>query len=151
MKVKEVAAPKAPKLDDDFDAHLDLLKHCIEVAEAFGTDQIRAFSFYPSEGEDIMQHHDEVMDKLKKELKVVEDSDMTAENLQELVKRFKALIKSRTKSSFPQDPNEQLWGAISAVFNSWSRSSTSSNDLNLFRDPSPENPSDTKPPFAPTQ
>ncbi len=63
---------------------------------------------------------EEVMDKLKKELNVKEDSDLTAENLQELVKRFKALIKQRTKGSFPQDPNEQLWGAISAVFNSWS-------------------------------
>ncbi|MEX0323508.1 MAG: pyruvate, phosphate dikinase [Puniceicoccaceae bacterium] len=63
---------------------------------------------------------EEVMDKLKKELKVTEDSNLTAENLQELVKRFKALIKSRTKSSFPQDAYEQLWGAITAVFNSWS-------------------------------
>jgi len=62
---------------------------------------------------------EEVMDKLKKELKKEEDTDLTAGDLKELVKRFKALIKVRTKSSFPQDPYEQLWGAISAVFNSW--------------------------------
>ncbi len=62
---------------------------------------------------------DHVMDELKKELKVEEDSDLTAENLQELIKRFKALIKSRTNSAFPENVYEQLWGAVGAVFSSW--------------------------------
>ena len=62
---------------------------------------------------------DAVMDKLKKELKVSNDSDLTAANLQELVKRYKALIKQRTKKSFPQDAYDQLWGAVGAVFGSW--------------------------------
>jgi pyruvate,orthophosphate dikinase len=49
----------------------------------------------------------------------IEDSKLTAEDQQELVKRFKALIKDRTGSEFPQDPWKQLWGAAGAVFGSW--------------------------------
>ena len=47
------------------------------------------------------------------------DVRLTVADLKELVQRFKALINERTGKSFPQDPNEQLWGAISAVFGSW--------------------------------
>ncbi len=44
---------------------------------------------------------EEVMDALKKEVKVTEDTDLTAEHLQELVKRFKKLIKDWTGKAFP--------------------------------------------------
>ena len=47
------------------------------------------------------------------------DSQLNFEDLQELVQRFKNLIKERTGKSFPQDPCGQLWGAIGAVFGSW--------------------------------
>ncbi|MDD5198931.1 MAG: pyruvate, phosphate dikinase [Terrimicrobiaceae bacterium] len=47
------------------------------------------------------------------------DSELTAEDQQELVKRFKALVKERTGHSFPDDPWEQLKGAAGAVFGSW--------------------------------
>src|SRR5947209_11552069 len=47
------------------------------------------------------------------------DVRRTVADLKELVQRFKALINERTGKSFPQDPNEQLWGAIGAVFGSW--------------------------------
>src|SRR5881275_423353 len=47
------------------------------------------------------------------------DVKLTAADLKELVKRFKALIKERTEKSFPQNPQDQLWGAIGAVFGSW--------------------------------
>jgi pyruvate,orthophosphate dikinase len=60
-----------------------------------------------------------VMDDLKKEVGKTEDSDLTAEDLQELITRFKGLIKDRTGSSFPQDVYKQLWGSVSAVFKSW--------------------------------
>jgi pyruvate,orthophosphate dikinase len=49
----------------------------------------------------------------------IEDSKLTAADQQELVLRFKALIKERTRSEFPQDPWKQLWGAVGAVFGSW--------------------------------
>src|ERR1700726_2180641 len=47
------------------------------------------------------------------------DVKLTVADLRELVDRFKALIKERTGKSFPQEANEQLWGAIGAVFGSW--------------------------------
>ncbi len=49
----------------------------------------------------------------------IEDPKMTVADLKELVVRFKKLIKERTGSEFPQDPWQQLWGAVSAVFGSW--------------------------------
>ena len=49
----------------------------------------------------------------------IEDSKLTAADQQELVVRFKALIKERTGKEFPQDPWKQLWGATGAVFGSW--------------------------------
>jgi pyruvate,orthophosphate dikinase len=47
------------------------------------------------------------------------DVKLKVEDLRELVRRFKELIKERTGKSFPQDPRKQLWGAIGAVFGSW--------------------------------
>src|SRR3954466_7132487 len=49
----------------------------------------------------------------------IEDSKLTAEDQQELVKRFKALVKERTGKAFPNDPWDQLRGAAGAVFGSW--------------------------------
>ena len=51
--------------------------------------------------------------------KDIVDSDLTAQDQMELVKRFKALVKSRTGKGFPADPWEQLRGAAGAVFGSW--------------------------------
>jgi pyruvate,orthophosphate dikinase len=47
------------------------------------------------------------------------DSDLTADDQRELVKRFKALVKARTGKGFPNDPWDQLRGAAGAVFSSW--------------------------------
>jgi len=47
------------------------------------------------------------------------DVQLTVPDLQNLVQRFKDLIKERTGKSFPQNPHEQLWGSIGAVFGSW--------------------------------
>jgi len=49
----------------------------------------------------------------------IEDTALTVADLQELVGRFKSLIKERTGKEFPQDPWKQLWGAVGAVFGSW--------------------------------
>src|SRR5262245_3320121 len=62
---------------------------------------------------------DEVMDHLKRERGVTEDTDLQEGDLQELVQRFKALIKERTGKEFPASPFDQLQGAIGAVFGSW--------------------------------
>ena len=57
--------------------------------------------------------------KHEKYHKDIVDSDLTAADQQELVKRFKALVKERTGKGFPTDPWEQLRGAAGAVFGSW--------------------------------
>ncbi len=62
---------------------------------------------------------DEVMDHLKEEVSAKEDTDLNEADLQELVKRYKKLIKDRTGKEFPADPVKQLEGAIGAVFSSW--------------------------------
>jgi pyruvate,orthophosphate dikinase len=49
----------------------------------------------------------------------IDDPKLTASDLQEMVVRFKKLIKDRTGKEFPQDPWKQLWGAVGAVFGSW--------------------------------
>ncbi|MFZ5519536.1 MAG: pyruvate, phosphate dikinase [Candidatus Zhuqueibacterota bacterium] len=60
-----------------------------------------------------------IIHDLKTEKGVKLDTELTAENLKELVALFKAEIKRRTGKDFPTDPWEQLWGAIGAVFGSW--------------------------------
>ncbi|HEU6449474.1 MAG TPA: pyruvate, phosphate dikinase [Verrucomicrobiae bacterium] len=49
----------------------------------------------------------------------VEDTKLSADDLKELIVRFKKLILERTGKEFPQDPWKQLWGAVGAVFGSW--------------------------------
>ena len=55
----------------------------------------------------------------KKEKNIKYDSELKAEDLKELVSQFKAMIKSKLNIDFPEDPIEQLWGGIGAVFSSW--------------------------------
>ncbi len=62
---------------------------------------------------------DEIMDHLKKERGAKTDQDLTTEDLKELVVRFKAAVKKQTGKDFPEDPWEQLWGSVIAVFESW--------------------------------
>ena len=60
-----------------------------------------------------------ILEKLKHSLHIESDNELSTANLQTLVTRYKALIRKRTRSAFPQDVMQQLWGAISAVFGSW--------------------------------
>jgi len=62
---------------------------------------------------------EEIIQARKKKRGFTLDLELEVEDLQWLVKEFKALIKKRLKVSFPEDPSEQLWGAIGAVFSSW--------------------------------
>jgi len=59
------------------------------------------------------------LDELKKKRRVQEDTELTAEDLEGLVRTFKRIVVRATGREFPEDPEEQLWGAIGAVFNSW--------------------------------
>jgi pyruvate,orthophosphate dikinase len=60
-----------------------------------------------------------IIENKKKMHNIEHDTELTAEHLKELVVEFKAAIKEKTGKDFPEDPMEQLWGAIGAVFESW--------------------------------
>ena len=62
---------------------------------------------------------DDVMDGLKHQIGIVNDTDLGEEHLRELIRRYFALIQERTGNPFPQDPFEQLMGSVGAVFGSW--------------------------------
>ena len=61
----------------------------------------------------------EILDKLKRKLKIKADNELSTPDLKELVNQYKILIRKRTRQDFPQDVMVQLWGAINAVFGSW--------------------------------
>ncbi len=60
-----------------------------------------------------------IIESVKKEQGVVLDKDLSVDSLKKLVKLFKEAIKKQTGNDFPENPIEQLWGAICAVFRSW--------------------------------
>ena len=60
-----------------------------------------------------------IIEKMKHEKKVELDTQLTTEDLKELVAKFKKAVKDVTGKDFPVSPWEQLWGAVMAVFNSW--------------------------------
>ena len=60
-----------------------------------------------------------ILERKKRERGVRNDADLAAEDLRDLVARYKAAIKEKTGHEFPDDPMKQLWGAIGAVFASW--------------------------------
>ena len=60
-----------------------------------------------------------IIEQKKHERAVDSDTDLSADDLKDLVARFKAAIKEKTGHGFPEDPMKQLWGAVGAVFSSW--------------------------------
>lgn len=60
-----------------------------------------------------------IIEQKKRERNVKQDTELTAEDLKDLVVRFKAAIKEKTGNEFPENPMTQMWGAIGAVFGSW--------------------------------
>lgn len=60
-----------------------------------------------------------IIEKVKSQRGIVLDNEMTTDELKQLVKLFKEAIKEQTGVTFPENPIDQLWGAICAVFDSW--------------------------------
>src|SRR5690625_7011541 len=59
------------------------------------------------------------LEKLKEEKDYEADTDLTAEDWLQVTEQFKQIVTKHTRKSFPQDPKQQLYLAIQAVFNSW--------------------------------
>lgn len=72
----------------------------------------------PQTKEDI-DPFEEIMDEVKQAKGIHHDTELSTEDLKELVKRFKLAVKERTGNDFPGNPWDQLWGAVCAVFDSW--------------------------------
>ncbi len=72
----------------------------------------------PEEGKTTDPFED-IIDQLKEEKNVELDTDLSVEDLKEMVARFKAAVKKQTGQDFPEDAYDQLWGSITAVFDSW--------------------------------
>src|SRR5450830_1447538 len=65
------------------------------------------------------EHFEELLDRLKERQGYSLDTDLTADDWAELVEIYKKRLQQERGEPFPQDPHEQLWGAIGAVFGSW--------------------------------
>ena len=89
--------------------------------ERFAWDSYRRFiQMYSNVVLDVGHHYFEEALELKKEdLGVHMDTDLKAEDWRSVVGDYKKIVEKRTGSPFPQEPREQLWGAIGAVFGSW--------------------------------
>ena len=68
-----------------------------------------------------VDHHrfEELIEHAKLDANVIEDTALTAQHWRQVVEGYKDLVHQETGKPFPQDPHEQLWGAIGAVFGSW--------------------------------
>ncbi len=89
--------------------------------ERFAYDSYRRFiQMY---GDVVMgvDHHDfeDIIEQIKDECGYVLDTDLSADDWKNVIARYKLLIEDELEEAFPQDGEEQLWGAIGAVFSSW--------------------------------
>jgi pyruvate,orthophosphate dikinase len=79
----------------------------------------KAAGIEPKDDEGIRKQLEKIMAKMKAEKGCKSDTDLSTADLKKLCNAFKAKIKEVLKKEFPDDPSEQLWGGIGAVFASW--------------------------------
>jgi pyruvate,orthophosphate dikinase len=89
--------------------------------ERFAMDSYRRFIQMYSDVVLGVEHHffESILDDKKLELRAKTDAEISAEGLKEIISEYKLKVKEKTGKDFPQNPQEQLIGAISAVFLSW--------------------------------
>ncbi len=89
--------------------------------ERFAWDSYRRFiQMYSNVVLDVGHHYfEEALEIKKEDLGVSMDTDLKADDWRAVVADYKKLVEKRTGKPFPQEPREQLWGAVGAVFDSW--------------------------------
>jgi len=89
--------------------------------ERFAYDSYRRFiQMYSNVVLDVGHHEfEEILEEFKDHHNYMLDTDLSAADWREVIQGYKAKVQEATGKPFPQDPNEQLWGAIGAVFGSW--------------------------------
>ncbi len=132
MSVRSGARASMPGMMDtvlNLGMNDEAIKGLIEKTgnERFAWDSYRRFvqmygdvvlGMKPVSKEDI-DPFEAIIEDLKKEKKIELDTELSVEDLKEMVVRFKEAVKKGTGNDFPSDPWEQLWGAVMAVFDSW--------------------------------
>jgi pyruvate,orthophosphate dikinase len=73
----------------------------------------------PAEGKGVRQQLEKELEKMKQSRGVRNDTDLTAEDLKELIAIYKAKVRDVLGKEFPDDAKKQLWGGVAAVFKSW--------------------------------
>lgn len=89
--------------------------------ERFAWDSYRRFIQMYGDVVMGLEYHDfeDIMEQHKRDMDVTEDIDITAEGWKQVVAQYKEMVERELGRPFPEDPQEQLWGAIGAVFSSW--------------------------------
>ncbi len=126
LSVRSGAAVSMPGMMDtvlNLGLNADTVQSMIDLTgnERFVMDSYRRFIQMFGDVALGVPHHDfeEVLTAVKKEQKVDLDTDLTVDDLKEVVKRYKAVVKRDTGKDFPSNPMEQLYAAVDAVFGSW--------------------------------
>ncbi len=96
-----------------YDAHRRLIQMYSDVVME------KAAGIEPEEGRGIRQQLEKELHNMKEKRGVKLDTDLTSDDLKELIEIYKSKVKEVLGKDFPEDPLEQLWGGISAVFQSW--------------------------------
>ncbi len=96
-----------------YDSHRRLIQMYSDVVME------KAAGIEPEEGKGVRQQLEKELHKMKESRGVHADTDLTADDLKELIEIYKAKVQEVLGKPFPEDPMEQLWGAVSAVFQSW--------------------------------
>ena len=79
----------------------------------------KAAGIEPADGESVRLRLEHAMEAMKKAKGVELDTDLDADDLKKLCEEFKKIVKKTLGKEFPDDPDEQLWGGVKAVFQSW--------------------------------
>jgi pyruvate,orthophosphate dikinase len=79
----------------------------------------KAAGLEPAEDQGVRKQLERVMDQVKRQVGAKVDTDLGADQLETLCQQFRAKVEQTIGKPFPDDPQEQLWGAVGAVFQSW--------------------------------
>jgi pyruvate,orthophosphate dikinase len=96
-----------------YDSHRRLIQMYSDVVME------KAAGIEPKEGKGVRQQLEHELHKMKESKGCHADTDLTSDDLRELVEIYKAKVQEVLGKPFPEDPMQQLWGAVAAVFQSW--------------------------------
>ncbi|HCY74290.1 MAG TPA: pyruvate, phosphate dikinase [Ignavibacteriales bacterium] len=96
-----------------YDSHRRLIQMYSDVVME------KAAGIEPEEGKGVRQQLEKALHNMKESRGAKADTDLTSDDLKELIEIYKAKVQEVLGKPFPEDPMEQLWGAVSAVFQSW--------------------------------